>query len=371
LIYNYKLISPIKVYAENGHAGQGNWLRYLIHPIRAWWGDGTAQWERWASGFEFYKNLFVLSDEIADSDVVFLPMSLNYYIKNKKLELVNDLITRAQAVNKVTYIWVDGDRQVLYDNPGCFFLKYSGYYSKSKPNELILSGDMKKDLLLEHCNGRIVAKKKNERPLIGFDGNATYPIFRLGSLILENSIKMLIHHLLHTQLVPDPVLPSLMRRKQILHQLESIDGIDTNFNIRDSFAVGTVGGNLNARIEYINNIINSDYTFCYRGAANYSLRFYESLCLGRIPLFINTDCMLPFEDRVHWKDVCLWVEEHNLKYIGDAVLDFHHSITSGEFIERQHYCREIWVKYCDNEGYYTEFQSYLRNNKRDINSKKI
>ena len=147
--------------------------------------------------------------------------------------------------------------------------------------------------------------------------------------------------------------------------------VDTNFNIRDSFAVGTVGGNLNARIEYINNIINSDYTFCYRGAANYSLRFYESLCLGRIPLFINTDCMLPFEDRVHWKDVCLWVEEHNLKYIGDAVLDFHHSITSGEFIERQHYCREIWVKYCDNEGYYTEFQSYLRNNKRDINSKKI
>ena len=70
----------------------------------------------------------------------------------------------------------------------------------------------------------------------------------------------------------------------------------------------------------IYSVINSEYTLCYRGAANYSLRFYESLCLGRIPLFINTDCMLPFEDRVHWKDVCLWVEEHNLKYIGDALL---------------------------------------------------
>ena len=75
----------VKVYAEQGHAEEKDWLRHLIHPIRAWWGDGTAQWEQWASGFEFYKDLFVLSDEIEDSDAVFLPMTLNYYIKNKKI----------------------------------------------------------------------------------------------------------------------------------------------------------------------------------------------------------------------------------------------------------------------------------------------
>ena len=360
----------VKVYAEQGHAEQKDWLRHLIHPIRAWWGDGTAQWEQWAPGFEFYKDLFVLSDEIEESDAVFLPMTLNYYIKNKKMRVVNDLIFKAQAVNKVTYAWVDGDHQILYDNPGCVFLKYSGFRSKSKPNELILSGDMKKDLLFEYFNGRLVEKKKNERPLVGFDGTATYPIFRLGGLIMKNSIAMLVHYLLRTQYVPDPVLPSLLQRKRILHQLEKIDGIDTNFNIRDSFAVGTVGGNKVARSEYINNIFNSDYTFCYRGAANYSLRFYESLCLGRIPLFVNTDCMLPFADKVSWKDVCLWVEEKNIKHIGDAILDFHHSITASEFIDRQHYCREIWLKYCDNEGFYSEFHSYLYNNLIDLNINK-
>ena len=92
----------VKVYTEQGHSEEKDWLRHLIHPIRAWWGDGTDQWERWAPGFEFYKNLFVLTDEISDSDVVFLPMSLNYYIKYKKLGLVNNLISRAQKVNKVT-----------------------------------------------------------------------------------------------------------------------------------------------------------------------------------------------------------------------------------------------------------------------------
>ena len=352
----------VKVYAEQGHAEEKDWLRHLIHPIRAWWGDGTAQWDQWASGFEFYKDLFVLSDEIKESDAVFLPMTLNYYIKNKKMRVVNDLIYRAQAVNKVTFVWIDGDHQILYDNPGCVFLKYSGFRSKSKPNELILSGDMKKDLLFEHYKGRLVEKKKTEIPLVGFDGTAIYPIFRLGGLIMKNSIAMLMHYFLRTQYVPDPVLPSLLQRKQILNKLEKIDGIDTNFNIRDSFAIGTVGGNKVARSEYINNIINSDYTFCYRGAANYSLRFYESLCLGRIPLFVNTDCMLPFANKVSWKDVCLWVEEKNIKYIGDTILDFHHSIAASEFIDRQYYCREIWLKYCDNEGFYSEFHSYLYNN---------
>ena len=113
----------VKVYAEQGHAEEKDWLRHLIHPIRSWWGDGTAQWEQWAPGFEFYKDLFVLSEEIKESDAVFLPMTLNYYIKNKKMRVVNDLISRAQAVNKATYVWIDGDHQILYDNPGCGFLK--------------------------------------------------------------------------------------------------------------------------------------------------------------------------------------------------------------------------------------------------------
>lgn len=350
----------VKVYAEQGHAEEKDWLRHLIHPVRAWWGDGTAQWEQWAPGFEFYKDLFVLSDEIEESDAVFLPMSLNYYIKYKKLGLVNNLISRAQKVNKVTYVWIDGDHQILYDNPGCVFLKYSGYHSKSKPNEFILSGDVKKDLLIEHFNGDLVERKKNETPLIGFDGTAAYPIFRLGGLILKNSIVMLIHHLLRTQYVPDPVLPSLLQRKQILNKLEKMDEIDTNFNIRDSFAIGTVGGNKEARIEYINNIINSDYTFCYRGAANYSLRFYETLCLGRIPLFINTDCKLPFEDQVNWRDVCIWVEESELPGIGDIILEFHHSMSPSQFIEKQVYCRELWLKYFSKEGFYNQFHSYLK-----------
>lgn len=356
------MIYPIKVYTENWHAAENDWLRYLIHPIRAWWGDGTPDWEQWANGFDLYKHLFVLTNNIVDSDVVFLPMTLNYYIDRDKLRIVDNLISKAEEINKLTYAWIDGDHQILYDRPGCVFLKYSSYRSKSKFNEFILSGDVKQDLLIEYFNGDLITRGKNESPLIGFDGIATYPTFRLGGLIFKNIMANLLHYLKNTQYVPDPVLPSFLKRKKILHQIERTKGIDTNFNIRDSFAFGTVGGNKRARTQYINNIINSDYTLCYRGAANYSLRFYESLCLGRIPLFIDTDCKLPFEDQINWQDICIWVDSSNLSRIGDIVMDFHHSMNNKQFIEKQFYCRELWLKYLSKEGFYNQFQKYIKHN---------
>ena len=106
--------------------------------------------------------------------------------------------------------------------------------------------------------------------------------------------------------------------------------------------------------------MKNDYTFCYRGAANYSLRFYESLCLGRIPLFINTDCKLPFEDQINWRDICIWVDVSELSRIGDIIMTFHHSMTKNKFIEKQVYCRELWLKYFSKQGFYSQFQIYLK-----------
>ena len=79
------------VYAESGHANKNDWLRYLVHPVRAFWGDGTDEWENWKTNFQFYKNYFLLTDDVSKSEIGFLPLTLNYYINNKKLSLVNQL----------------------------------------------------------------------------------------------------------------------------------------------------------------------------------------------------------------------------------------------------------------------------------------
>ena len=109
----------------------------------------------------------------------------------------------------------------------------------------------------------------------------------------------------------------------------------------------------------INNIVDSDYTLCYRGAANYSLRLYETLCLGRIPLFINTDCVLPFEDDIDWKGISIWVEDNELDILDKKIMEFHHSMTNSQFREKQKLCRETWVKFLSKEGFIMNFHKNL------------
>ena len=71
------MINPIKVYAEKDHADKKYWLRYLISPIKAYWGDGTLDWHRWEDDFKYYKKIFILENKLENADVVFLPLTLN------------------------------------------------------------------------------------------------------------------------------------------------------------------------------------------------------------------------------------------------------------------------------------------------------
>ena len=352
----------IKVYTEKGDSEEKDWLRHLIHPIRAHWGDGTDEWSQWQKDFEFYKVLFSITDKMNECDVVFLPLTLNYYANNKKLDVVDDLAARAKNYHKTTFVWVDGDHRARYDHPNCVFLKYFGYQSESRENEFIIPAELNLDLVHVFLDGKLEIKEKDEKPSIGFDGIATYPLLKLVMTIGKNILQKLKYDIFRSPFEGDPIIPFLLIRKRILDQLQFTDNITANFTIRNSFAPGTLGAQETARLEFINNILKNDYTLCYRGAANYSLRFYETLCLGRIPLFINTDCKLPFEDQVDWRDICIWVEESELPEIDDIILDFHHSVTKSQFIEKQVYCRELWLKYFSKEEFYNQFHSYLKQN---------
>ena len=76
---------------------------------------------------------------------------------------------------------------------------------------------------------------------------------------------------------------------------------------------------------------------------------------------------MPFEEFIDWKDVCLWVEQSELHYIIEKILDFHHSMTKDQFIDRQLYCRELWLKYFSKEGFYFYFNNYLQKNYKNNN----
>jgi hypothetical protein len=345
----------INIFVPEGHAETEFWLRYLIHPLKAFWGDGTANWSDHESDFRFYEPYFNPTSTINSAECAFLPMTLNYYIAQRKLNFVNDLCSFASSNGLKTYIWIDGDYDVNLEFENAVFLKNASYHSLYHQNEIIRNGDLKTDLLNSFCSGQVQLRSKQEKPIVGFCGLASYPTLRLFGLTAKNLYKWLKFQLKFDTFHPPPIIPLLVKRNQILKKLENIPEIETSFYRRSSFAFGVSENNSKAKLEFVNNILNSDYTLCIRGAANYSMRLYEVMCLGRIPLFLNTDCVLPFENKIAWKDLVLWVEEKDEKYIGKAVLDFHAGIKEKDFLERQYECRRVWQEYLSHKGFFKHF----------------
>ena len=107
-------------------------------------------------------------------------------------------------------------------------------------------------------------------------------------------------------------------------------------------------------------ILNSNYTVCMRGGGNFSVRFYETLALGRIPIFINTDCILPFDEMIKYKDYMVWVEESELPFINQKILDFHNSLNQEKFNELQVACRNLWQTYLTKDGFYFHLADQLK-----------
>jgi hypothetical protein len=105
--------------------------------------------------------------------------------------------------------------------------------------------------------------------------------------------------------------------------------------------------------------LNSDYTLCVRGIGNNSVRFYETICCGRIPIFVNTDSVLPFEHLINWKALCVWVDEKEIDNIAEVVANYHKKISPQEFIDLQIQLRNIWKQYFSPEGFFNNMEVFM------------
>ena len=63
-----------------------------------------------------------------------------------------------------------------------------------------------------------------------------------------------------------------------------------------------------------------------------------------IPVFIDTDCILPFMNIINWKDHLVWVDWDDIDNISKIILDFHRNISNNEFKSLQLKNRKLWLE---------------------------
>jgi hypothetical protein len=189
----------------------------------------------------------------------------------------------------------------------------------------------------------IVPREKKAKPVVGFCGHASFSIpkffYERAMLTQINAKRAFVGDFKF-----EPLFSSAFERAQLLDTISKSPEIDTNFILRHRYRAGaaTEAERSRTTVEYFNNMINSDYVLCLRGSGNFSVRLYETLMMGRIPIFVNTDCILPLDEEIDWKEHVVWVEWQERKQIASLITAFHNKLTQSEFVRMQRTNRELW-----------------------------
>jgi Exostosin family len=241
----------------------------------------------------------------------------------------------------------------------------SGNRSTLQNNEQIIPA-WSEDFVKCYCHGQVQVREKSDRPIVGYCGYKTIVDpknqltnqirLQLGrSQLMTQAFSAVGIELVKHRL---PWLYGSRIRAQAIFILEKSPAIQTNFQIQDRLH-HTEALTVNQRQRFVENMLGSDYILCTRGGGNFSYRFYETLSCGRIPIFVNTDCQLPFERWIDWEQYCIWVEERDLPHIGKRIQEFHDRLTPQQFRELQLRCRQLWLDWLSPQGFFANFHRYF------------
>ena len=230
-----------------------------------------------------------------DCDVVLLPFKYGMGDHTKYIDEAK------QAGKRTLVIFNDDSSAPLAVGDECIVLRTSFYKSKKENHEYAMptfSADLFDGSILE----------KDTVPSVSFCGGITHR-------------------------VRAEALDKIHRRRE---------SIRCNFVIRNGFWAPGVPKE-KAIADFNQNIRESMYGFCCRGAGNFSYRFGEVLSHGRIPVLVDTDCVLPYEHLIDWNKHAIIVNEND--DIANVIIEFHKNTNEETLIDMQKQNRKLWEEY--------------------------
>lgn len=110
--------------------------------------------------------------------------------------------------------------------------------------------------------------------------------------------------------------------------------------------------------EYVSLMHMSKFVFCPKGFGLQTIRFYETLAFGRIPVLISNHAKLPLEDEIDYDKFVVKVDENNLKELESKIDEF---IQKNNLTQASDCARKTWEKYFSSKSLNDFFQHDLKN----------
>ena len=314
------------------------------------------------SSFGLNSELYVKCENPAHAHIFILPLTWNYYFEMDIVNYASNMIAKYLYYDKPIFTWANGDFKLKIPGGNFFLFQNNCYHSKRKINEYAYPVIIRDPLKYLHMSSIKILDKENI-PKIGFCGLSDNSWFDVLKSSTKNQIRKLKYRLVKPFLDMSEPISGTSLRYSIIKKLRYSKHLHTDFIIRSSYGGQSVNNEKHKR-EYWKNLLECPYILCARGAGNYSTRFYESLAVGRIPIFINTDCILPFEKNIEGNKHYISININELDSIEEIIINYHNKISSTDFKEIQYANRILWEKMLTFDGF---MDSFLKN----INTKVI
>lgn len=287
-------------------------------------------------------------DSVGACDFVILPQSMRVPTPAWRAYF-DRLKHEADRYQKKVVVFMGRDDAHRYHVPDAIVFKGSDYRHAIWDNEVIYA-PFTEDLGAAHG---WAPRKKGAKPVVSFCGYAGFPSWKArAKYCVKNAV------LDAARLIGHPEWQVYKRgiyfRRAALAALRDDTRIETQFIVRNSFSGnrGTTERGVDVRAEYIDNMRQSDFVLAPKGDANFSSRFYEALSLGRIPILIDTDMLLPLEGMIDYSRFIVRVAHTNIPRLASIIADFYAGLSDEEWIAMQERARETYLRYLRYDAYF-------------------
>ncbi|MDD5751503.1 MAG: exostosin family protein [Candidatus Peribacteraceae bacterium] len=290
----------------------------------------------------------VVSDP-AQADDLLVPH--NFPSVRHRSDYLRKYAALGQRLGKRIIVIAHGDSDAPVRLPHATVFRTSMYRFRKQPHEIAMPA-YAVDLLRE---GQITLRKKSDVPTVGFCG---WTYFKNP----KNAVATFVKDALvgaRAFLARDARIGArkkgLTFRRAAVSVLRKSPVVRTNFLLRSSYSghLQTIRLDpVQAREEYRRNLLDCDLALAIKGDGNYSYRFYEALSLGRVPLFLDTECVLPLEDHLDYSSFIVRVPLSDLPRIDQVAAAFWRDLTEERFADRQRRAREAFEKFLSVKAFF-------------------
>lgn len=274
----------------------------------------------------FESPILNITNEIQQADFILMPY--DYFLVADRTQYIGLLINLSRQYNKKIVILDYSDFHTPICVPNAVLFRTSVYKSHLKTNEIVMPPIVHVD-----TSDELVLRDRGPIPSIGFCGWAQFDSPLQHARAVCKARYWDIRELCGDKKA-SAKKQGIFFRKQAIAELKHSKKISANFIIRSTYSghANTISLDSSvARKEFISNLANSDLALCVKGDGNYSMRMYEALSLGRIPLLIDTDVQLPLEDRIMYDEFMIRVPYSRIVETPDIVEHWWSTISESDY----------------------------------------